>query len=234
MLLFYVVIFTVVKDCRCALADFDIAKYQGHSQRVQTNASLTILTVYWFSLWNLCCFSVGPPTVALTASPTGGSRWHKSSTSKSQIHRRYRTIKPRPHWNTTQQTWITSIARSPACTFFFFLNSIDNSKCKSPEQMLWREKKKKKRSWEQMGTRKWGKTQRKGEKKTQVENKTTQLVHLCHWKPVKSPCVFVRVRVNKTVFEVGLQHCTVASLRPLLSPCKNVLGGYRKCYRIQS
>lgn len=46
MLLFCVVIFTVVEDCRCALADFDIAMYQGHSQRVQTNASLTILTVY--------------------------------------------------------------------------------------------------------------------------------------------------------------------------------------------
>lgn len=69
VLLFYVVIFTVVEDCRCVLADFYKAKYRGHSQRVQTNASLTILTVYWFSLWNLCCFSVGPPTVALTAFP---------------------------------------------------------------------------------------------------------------------------------------------------------------------
>lgn len=39
--------------------------------------------------------------------------------------------------------------------------------------------------------------------------------------------VFVRVRVNKTLFEVGLQHCTEASLRPLLSPCKNVLADYR-------
>lgn len=75
---------------------------------------------------------------------------------------------------------------------------------------------------------------RKKEKKnthTQAENKTVQLVHLCHWK---SPRVFVRVRVNKTAFEVVLQHCTVASLRPLLSPCKNALGGYRKCCRIQS
>ncbi|KAI9519023.1 hypothetical protein NQZ68_032721 [Dissostichus eleginoides] len=42
---------------------------------------------------------------------------------------------------------------------------------------------------------------RADKKNTQVENKTAQLVHLCHWKPVKSPCVFVRVRVNKTGFE---------------------------------
>ena len=152
-----------------------------------------------------------------------------TSTSKSHIHRHYRTITPDlieiPHTEPESPA-------SPALllTVFFFFYSINSSKCKSPEQML-REKKRSENNW---GTMKRGKTERKEEKKTQVENKTTQLVHLCHWKPVKSPCVFVRVRVNKTVFEVGLQHCTVASLRPLLSPCKNVRGDYRKCYRIQS
>lgn len=110
-----------------------------------------------------------------------------------------------------------------------FFNTINNTKCKSLEQML-REKKDRRRTGEDEEEGK----QKEGGGKTQVENKTTQLVHLCHCKPVKSPCVFVRVRVNKTVFEVGLQHCTVASLRPLLSPCKNVQGDYRKCYRIQS
>ena len=144
-----------------------------------------------------------------------------TSTSKSHIHRHYRTI--------SLQTLIEIPHTEPespaspallACFFFLFFYSINNGKCKSPR--------------EELGTMKRVKTEREEKKNTQVENKTVQLVHLCHWKPVKSPCVFVRVRVNKTVFEVGLQHCTVASLRPLLSPCKNVLGDYRKCYRIQS
>lgn len=43
-----------------------------YSKHIWAKASLTILSLYWFSGWNLCCFSVGPPTVALTASPTGG------------------------------------------------------------------------------------------------------------------------------------------------------------------
>lgn len=152
-----------------------------------------------------------------------------TSTSKSHIHRHYRTISldliEIPHTKPESPV-------SPAlllAIFFFFFYSVNNSKCKSPEQML-REKK----IGGTTGDDEEGENREKGRKKTQVENKTTQLVHLCHWKPVKSPCVFVRVRVNKTVFEVGLQHCTVASLRPLLSPCKNVLGDYRKCYRIQS
>lgn len=62
-----------------------------------------------------------------------------TSTSKSHIHRRYRTIKPRLHWNTTQRTWITSIARSPACTFFFIIPSTTasvnlRSKCSGGEK----------------------------------------------------------------------------------------------------
>lgn len=94
---FMLLFFAAVEDCSC---DFHIAKYQGHSQRVQTNASLTILTVYWFSLWNLCCFSAGPPTVALTASPTGGSRWHKSVGPDAEwsppMHLRFQKPHPSP------------------------------------------------------------------------------------------------------------------------------------------
>lgn len=91
--------------------------------------------------------------------------------------------------------------------------SINNSYCKSLERF----------QGEIKIERTTGDKRKKTEKWTQVGvGGETQLVHLCHWKPVKSPCVFVRVRVNKMLFEVGPQHCTEESLRPLLSPCKNV------------
>lgn len=152
-----------------------------------------------------------------------------TSTSKSHIHRHYRTISidliDIPHTK-PESPALPALLLAVLVFLFLWSTAIVNLRSKYSE---------KNRSKEQLGTMKRGKTERKGEKKkTRVENKKTQLVHLCHWKPVKSPCVFVRVRVNKTVFEVGLQHCTEASLRPLLSPCKNVLGDYRKCYRIQS
>lgn len=168
--------------------------------------------------------------------PTGGSLWHKSigqmpsdpkwytfrfqESNASQLQDNQK----RPQWNTTHQTWITSRAHFAAWSFFFpfFLSTAS----KSPEKMLWEN------DW---GWWRGGETEREREKrKTQDENKTTQLVHLCHCKWVKSPCVFVRVHVNKMLFEVRVQHCTVASLRPLLSLCKNVLGDYRKYYRIES
>ena len=89
-----------------------------------------------------------------------------TSTSKSHIHRRYRTIKPRPHWNTTQQTWITSIARSPACTFFFFFlipsttASVNlRSKCSGGK------KKKKKDRWNNWGRWREGKHREREKKK---------------------------------------------------------------------
>lgn len=102
-----------------------------------------------------------------------------------------------------------SLSPTPLPPFF----SINNSYCKSLERF----------QGEIKIERTTGDKRKKREKWTQVGvGGETQLVHLCHWKPVKSPCVFVRVRVNKMLFEVGLQHCTVESLRPLLSPCKNV------------
>lgn len=140
---FMLLFFAAVEDCSC---DFHIAKYRGHSQRVQTNASLTILTVYWFSLWNLCCFSAGPPTVALTASPTGGSRWHKSVGPDAEwsppMHLRFQKPHPSPDLIEIPHTRPESPA-SPTlllAVFFKIYYSINNTKCKSPEQML-REKK---------------------------------------------------------------------------------------------
>lgn len=152
--------------------------------------------------------------------------------SKSHIHRHCRTI--RKDFNKIPHTK-PELPAAPTLLFsaccFFFLSTVSvnlRSKCSEKE-----EKKRLEKNW---GRWREGETKRKGKKKkkAQVENKTTQLVHLCHREPVKSPCVFVRVRVNKTLFEVELRHCTVASLRPLLSPCKNVPADYRKCYRIQS
>lgn len=145
--------FTTVEDCSC---DFHIAKYQGHSQRVQTNASLTILTVYWFSLWNLCCFSAGPPTVALTASPTGGSRWHKSVGPDAEWSPPMHLCFQKPHLSPLQDNQPDLIEiphtkpESPASpalllAVLFIYYFINNSKCKSLEQML-REKKGRRRT----------------------------------------------------------------------------------------
>lgn len=155
------------------------------------------------------------------------------SAPKSQIHCHDRTISLElfeiPH---TRPELPASPAIPLALFFFFFFFFLILST--TPSVNLWSKCWERKRIGEELGKMKRRGNRKKEGEKTQVENKTTQLVHLCHCKPVKSPCVFVRVRVNKTVFEVGLQHCTVASLRPLLSPCKNVQGDYRKCYRIQS
>lgn len=112
---------------------------------------------------------------------------------------------------------------------YFFSSSI-GSKCKSPEQMRW------KRLEEKRGRWRGGEAERTRRKRKKKHKSRTKQPSWCTFATASqwSHPVFVRVRVNKTLFEVWLRHCTVASLRPLLSPCKNVLGDYRKCYRLQS
>lgn len=104
--------------------------YKAKKSESPSQLSLAILTLYWFSLWNLCCFSARPPAVTLTASPTGGSLWHKSVGPDAEWSPLMRLHFQEPHpsplqdnqpthqWNTTQQTWITSIA--PVCSFYFY------------------------------------------------------------------------------------------------------------------
>lgn len=84
-----------------------------------------------------------------------------TSTSKSHIHRHHRTISLDSHWNTTHQTWMISIARSPVCSFFiFFILSTTASVSKSPKKMLG-EKKRWKKNWERWRGRKQKERRRK-------------------------------------------------------------------------
>lgn len=95
-----------------------------------------------------------------------------TSTSKNPHPSPLQDNQPRAHWNTTHQTWITSIARSPACSFSFlslslFFYSINNSKCKSPEQMLREKKKRSKKNRGRWGG--WGGQKERGKKNTRGE-----------------------------------------------------------------
>ena len=103
-----------------------------------------------------------------------------SSTSKSHIHRPYRTISQElneiPHTK-------PELPASPALLLaaFFFFPPISST---TASVNLWikcsdEKKGKNKRDW------RWTENERKKKTHThthtQVENKTTQLVHLCHW-----------------------------------------------------
>lgn len=111
--------------------------------------------------------------------------------------------------------------------FFFFSIS---SECKSPEQMLWKRLEKKWGRW------RGGQAERKRSKRKKHKLGTKQpswctFATASQWShPVFLwGCVWTKRSLKSSCGTV-----LWASLRPLLSPCKNVPGDYRKCYRIQS
>lgn len=176
-LLFYVVIFCrcwvlCVQPRRLSYSKEPGSQSESPNQCISYNShSLLILPLKFMLLFSgtPCCGPRCLPHRRVTVTQECWARCRVIPSDapqlpKNHIHRHYRTISHRPHWNTTHTKSESPALPALLLAFFFFFNSINNGKCKSPEQML-REKRLKK-NW---GRWRVGRTERKKKKNTSGE-----------------------------------------------------------------